>query len=446
MKNLVILHLESISWQRLASFAPAFPNIRKLMARARCYDRYYSSATSTLMVVTYLWHGNDFEFDRQSEFEGMQPSRNNRNLFATLQDRGYRTGVLCLNAFHTQQRPAELSSWPDDLPPVWGTNDFPAFYARFDELAGGAPFALYVWDLLTHIEHSLAVAPYSDGLTDQVRRACAVADEAVGELLAILERKGLVADTTIVLYGDHGDDFWTHGFKGGLVHGTEPYTDILHTPLAIVDDALPAGRDERLSSTIDLAPTCLRLLGIDEPAPFPWSGTALTERGGEIVFAQNFTANQPDNTMLGIAKTFAAIDADYALLASSRGMELYAHKLDPGNHCNLLRFFELEAHGRLRFAPPAGKGAHFRRAFIENPRSVEHLGRRFAALREALLTRVAAKREFIVAGGVRPIHALDPKAFDVVNRDGDDAYFVRRRPASPAAAPKVAVDFTYKLG
>jgi arylsulfatase A-like enzyme len=444
MKNLVILHLESISRQRLASFAAAFPNTRRLMERSRVYDNYFSSATSTLMVVTYLWHGNDFEFDAASEFEGMRPAGNNRNLFSLLHDHGYRTGVVCLNAFHTL-RATELSSWPDDLPPVWGTNEFPEFYARFDALTDTAPFALYVWDLVTHIEHSLALAPYSDGLTDQVRRACAVADEAVGELLAILERKGLLANTTIVMYGDHGDDFWTHGFKGGLIHGTEPYADVLWSPLAILDPTLPAGHDDRMASTVDLGPTCLALLGIDGSAEFAFSGSPLAVAGGQIAFAQNFTASQPDNKALGIAKTFAAIDATYALLASSRGLELYAHRLDPGNHCNLLRFFELGDDGRLVLAPPTGAAAHFRRAFVENARAVGHVTRHFGFLRSALLARVAAKRAYVVEREGMSTHALDSKAFDTVNRAGDDLYFGRGAPARSAAPAMAGFDFSYKL-
>ena len=63
MRDLVIIHLESITWQRLAAFPSAFPNLRRLMREALIFDNFFSSATSTLMVVTYLFHGNDFEFD-----------------------------------------------------------------------------------------------------------------------------------------------------------------------------------------------------------------------------------------------------------------------------------------------------------------------------------------------------------------------------------------------
>jgi hypothetical protein len=444
MKNLLILHLESISRQRFEAFASAFPNTRAVMRDALVFDNYVSSATSTLMVLTYLWHGNDFEFDTASEFDGMQPARNNRNLFSVLRDRGYRTGLLTLNAFHTL-KPTELSSWPDDLPPVWGTNDFPTLYAKFDELTDEAPFALYVWDLVTHIEHSQALSPFASGLTDQLRRACGVADEAIGECLAMLARKGMLDDTTIVIFGDHGDDHWTHGFRGGLVHGTEPYADITSAPLAIRDPSLAPGIHPGLASTIDLRATCLALLGVDEGAPFQPSGIDLLHGTNDIVFAQNFTANQPDWVKNGIDKTFAATDGTYSLLASSGGLALYASRLDPGNHCNLLQFFDLAPAGGLVPKRLVDASTHYRAALAANPRNLEHLDAGFRRLRDALAARVAAKRAFITAQRVPATHALDPRCFDRVSRRGCDTGTAGAPVVAPAQGKPLAFEYSFKL-
>ncbi len=422
MKNLLILHLESISRQRLAAFANAFPHTRRLMEQALVFDRFYSSATSTLMVMTYLFHGNDFEFDAATRFQGMRPAGNNRNLFALLREQGYRTEVVCLDAFHAKGRTL-LAGLSDELPEVWATNDFPTLFARFEALTDAPRFAIYVWDLVTHIEHSQALAPFSDGLTDQLRRACAVADDATGTLLATLERKGLLDQTTIVAYGDHGDDFWTHGFKGGMVHATEPHTDVTWVPLAIRDAALAPGVTERLASTIDLAPTCLELLGIDAPPAFAHSGRSLLSGESDLVFAQNFTANQPDDGALGVAQAFAVTDATHTLLASSRGLALHAHRLDPGNHCNLLHFFALGPQGQLTFEPQEGSAWHFRAALQANPRVLESLQADFRRLRNALAARVAAKRAFIEGRGVAPVHALDPACFDRIDPTGRAEFF-----------------------
>lgn len=443
MKNLLILHLESITRQRLSAFESSFPHTRRLLRESLVFDHFHSSATSTMMVVTYLFHGNDFEFDRASEFEGMRPAANNRNLFSILADRGYRSHFICLNAFHTVGD-TKLASWPDELPPVWGTNDFPTLFARFDELTDGGPFAIYVWDLITHIEHSQALAPYSSGLTDQVRRACAVADDAIGTMLATLERKGLLENTTIVVYGDHGDDFWTHGFKSGMVHATEPYTSITWTPLGIRDPDLEPGTNTGLASTIDLAPTCLSLLGLGDPLGFAPSGTNLLAGAPAIVYSQNFTANQPDNRDLGLVKAFAAQDDTYLLVVSSRGLELYAYHLDPGNHCNLLHFFDLRPDGSLAFRPQPDAVPHFRAALQDNPGAVADLAAHFASLRAALAGRIAAKRDYIVAQGAAPAFALDPRCLSMIATAGRAAFFGQAVAPEPPK-PMPAFNYSFRI-
>jgi hypothetical protein len=396
------------------------------------------------MVTGYLFHGNDFEYDTSPAFAGMLPAENNPNLFAILRERGYHANMICLNGYE-HVRPIKLGSWTGPLPPIWGTHDFPSLFARFDELTDTAPFAIHVWNLITHIEHSLAVSPHASGLTDQFRRAWAIADDAVGHLRAILERKGLLENTTIVLYGDHGDDPWTHGFREGLTHGTEPYTDIVWTPLAIRDPGLAPAVDDRIARTIDIAPTCLALLGVEATLPFPHSGIDLFRGAAEFAYSQNYTANQPDNPRTGIAKAFSITDRDHTLLVSSRGLEFYAHRLDPGNHCNLLHLFELDPTGRPELAPRPGVAAHFKAAWQDNPTSAEGLANDFLRLKRGLAARVAAKRAYILQRGVAPRHALDPACLESVNREGRDAFFRRASTAGAAPAAMPAFDISYKL-
>jgi len=88
VRNLLIFHLESVAIQRFAAFAHAFPNVRRMFAEALVFDRFFASATSTVMVISYLFYANDFEFDSSSRFEGMLPEQNNPHLFDLLQQRG----------------------------------------------------------------------------------------------------------------------------------------------------------------------------------------------------------------------------------------------------------------------------------------------------------------------------------------------------------------------
>ena len=165
----------------------------------------------------------------------------------------------------------------------------------------------------------------------------------------------------------------------------------------------------------------------------------------ELAFAQNFTANQPDNVKNGIAKSFSVTDATYTLLASSRGLELYAHRLDPGNHCNLLHLFELDATGRPVLAQPARSAPHFKAAWLDNPTSGPALADDFLRLRKALAERVAAKRAYIVERGVAPANALDPACLHRVNREGRDTFYRPAAPPGVAPAAMPAFEISYKL-
>ena len=51
MRNLLYLHLESISRQTLAWFESSFPNVRALIGRSVWFPNHFAAATSTLMAL-----------------------------------------------------------------------------------------------------------------------------------------------------------------------------------------------------------------------------------------------------------------------------------------------------------------------------------------------------------------------------------------------------------
>ncbi|MCB1498285.1 MAG: sulfatase-like hydrolase/transferase [Bauldia sp.] len=431
-RNLLVFHFESVSWQTVNAFQAAFPHLFALIDGARTWRFHFSSATSTEMTLAALLHGNDFEMDAAPGLS--RPVANNPSLFAVLDSHGYETSVLCATPF--PRRPI-LHRFSDSLPPVQTTNDFGELLDKFEACCGvDAPFAVFTWSQVPHVGANLALAPYARSLEELAAGACAVADNLLGAMLDILRRRDLLDDTTVVVFGDHGDDYWTHGFKNGLLHGIEPYTALIHTPLVIRDPAFPTGSDNRLVSTIDLAATCLDLLGIPKASTFPHSGLSLlAPEPRAIAFSQNFTASQSDDPRQDVRKAFAAIDHSHALQVSARGLALYNHRLDPGNQTNLLNFFALEGDGRLR---PVG---------MEIPRhnhfaTISHLWYRggllqdtFTRLHDALKTMVTAKNDYALGRGVEPGRLLDAGAFRRIDPTGLDAFFKREAPVTAAPAP-----------
>lgn len=394
MKNLLILHLESISQLALALHRQCFPNLERLLGASLRFENHFSSATSTRMVQTCLFHGNDFELDQHAAYSDAVATGNNEHLFAELKAHGYHPGLACLNLYHPQV-PAKFSVWPRSISSPFDSADPAAVMAELDRMTDVRPFAVFFWNLISHVEHSGVYAYQASSLTQRLQRAYRQADDMIGELLLRLQDKGALADTLIVVYGDHGDDFWSHGFKGGMVHGLEPYANLVWTPLAFWRGGDAAGVDDRLASTVDIRATCLDLLEIGHRDPFPYSGTSLRSAPQSHVYSQNFMASQADRPDLNIARSIAVYNDTYCLLASSRGLEMYAYRLDPTNRCNLLYFHERTPEGGLRLPDIPGAHSHYLRAIPEGEALSGSIGRNFVELRGKLSERIAAKRHYL---------------------------------------------------
>ena len=91
-------------------------------------------------------------------------------------------------------------------------------------------------------------------------------DNSFGRMLDILQARGVLDKTIVILVSDHGEELWDHGTFG---HGHSLYQDVLHVPLMIRYPALLA--PERVKFPVhllDVAPTVLRLAGIKSEVEF----------------------------------------------------------------------------------------------------------------------------------------------------------------------------------
>ncbi len=92
----------------------------------------------------------------------------------------------------------------------------------------------------------------------------AFADAQLGRVFDWLRSSGHDGDTVVAVLSDHGESLGEHG---EVTHAVLLYEATLHVPLLIAGPGLPAGQavDARVS-TVDVAPTLLRLLDV-EPGP-----------------------------------------------------------------------------------------------------------------------------------------------------------------------------------
>jgi uncharacterized sulfatase len=167
-------------------------------------------------------------------------------------------------------------------------------------------------------------------------------DDAVGRILAGLERLGLADDTLVLFTTDHGHLYGQHG----LHHkGPFHYEDLIRVPfIARQPGRIPAAkRSSDLISTVDLAPTFLSWCGL--PVPYHMTGVdqgpvlrgeAAPERDHVIVEFRH----EPTTVFL---KTY--VDARYKLTVHygrSYG-ELFDLVEDPGETRNLWNAPEAQA-------------------------------------------------------------------------------------------------------
>jgi len=90
-------------------------------------------------------------------------------------------------------------------------------------------------------------------------------DEAVGRIVAALEREGLAGNTVIIYASDNGHFLHEWGFHGKWLM----YEPSIHVPLVIHDPRLPAARRgarvKALTQSVDYAPTMIELAGAEIP-------------------------------------------------------------------------------------------------------------------------------------------------------------------------------------
>jgi arylsulfatase A-like enzyme/glycosyltransferase involved in cell wall biosynthesis len=182
-----------------------------------------------------------------------------------------------LNVFYSTTHPPFASEWP--------------WYTRFADpaYAGGSKFAMAkLTDPFEIIRRQGAPKEEFDldQIIDLYDGCVAQFDDEVGKMLRHLEACGLADNTIVVVYSDHGMEFFEHDTWG---QGNSAVGDFSpRIPLLIRDPRQPArGKVDQVVRSIDLAPTLLELVGAAPAAGM--EGVSLI-----ACFTQNETCPQSD--------------------------------------------------------------------------------------------------------------------------------------------------------
>ncbi|MFI3202500.1 MAG: sulfatase-like hydrolase/transferase, partial [Eubacteriales bacterium] len=328
-KNLVIYHMESINNCMYQMQSKYFVNLNRLKQDMQYYEQYYSTATSTFMVTSDLLYGNTDIFEHVRTAKGIYLEKANEvSLLEELSNKNYDTQVLYYGNIDIDRKEkyyARLA--PSSLMSIIDTSE--EFIRTFTTSVGKSePFAVFIEDNAGHISYDgkRGCNEISSGKKKYCNRINKI-DEAIGSIFAILEEKNKLKDTIILLYGDHGDDMWMHGFNEGYAHALPPYNHMIHCPLFLYDATEEGTVIDTLIGTGKLKELSLNHLSANKQ-----------NISVEYCYSRNLLANQKENISI-LNKSYSVTDGEYTLLVTRKGLELYMNLLDPMNLTNYLDFY-----------------------------------------------------------------------------------------------------------
>lgn len=332
MKNLIMIHLESLNYSLFMRFPHIFREIYKLKEKGHFYNHYFSTSTSTLMVIGDMAYGGKEQYEVCSSLDFIPREYfYKESLFDELNERGYKTGIFVYPDGSDRESAEErhIVGFNNEMQLISDYNDF---IHSIDSLIGDTPYAVWACNYISN----LSINRYTDPRkictgTEKWKRGYQYLDCCVGDIISLLEKKNKINDTCVILYGDHGDDFWGHGMHGGLTHAVEPYATLIHTPLIVLDRDLPTGVDESLICATDLKAYIEGSLGIRKSMTI----------SNKYVIARSSYAAQPVRKET-FNKAYSITDGKFLMLVSANGLELYDIEMDFQCCFNFLELYLLD--------------------------------------------------------------------------------------------------------
>lgn len=386
-----MVHLESLNSITYYLHRGLCPTLRKWEEKSLSFSRYFSTATSTLMVLSDLAYGGLLQNEPcESMRSGLDKYCYKSSLLDDLQKRGYRVKALGYpeiagtevglgNARHFVGFDVDMES----------TASYEAYMQALDEtMTAKAPFAVLACSYIGNIGYYGHMQDIADKTGFELwESACVQRDRCVKELMDILERKNLLGNTTVIFYGDHGDDICAHGKHQGLLHVFEPYASLIHTPFWIYDSRLRPGETEVLCDTTDIRLMAERLL----QAPESGMGSLRVKDLGlpyrRYSLGRSSYAAQKVRER-SFHKGYSVTDGNFLFLAGNQGMELYHMGMDEGCQHNLLDYFDF-AGGVLKRNRGACSSVKYHIKAVLDEKALQQTEALFYEFRKELMERTA---------------------------------------------------------
>ncbi len=158
------------------------------------------------------------------------------------------------------------------------------------------------------------------------------ADAFISKIFSILNEKGYLKNSVVVILGDHGDGLGEHGNFG---HGWSLYQEDIRIPLLIYDDDVSVYKNASFATQLDVAPTIIDRLGL--PIPGSWQGISLL-RPATTKLSMHQTRRGRNTCRAVVSRTDSTL-VKYIRCGKQRGSfteELYDLQVDPHERQNVL--------------------------------------------------------------------------------------------------------------
>ncbi|MBL8035060.1 MAG: sulfatase-like hydrolase/transferase [Leptospiraceae bacterium] len=356
--NVIFYIMESTSSRYAAMKAkgqPVMPTYERLQQNAFIFEKHYTqfplSANARYNALMSAYNPPNKNWIPMSEPDFPAPT-----IFETLKDAGYRTAVL-----HT----ASLDNWnyrdflkkrridyQADMytlasPEYVKTSGFsiddrayikPAidFIAR----SSGTPWFITFIPVMPHHPYSIPFPEFQlfseseintastrqERLLREYLNSLHYADHCLGELVKALEKAGVLDDTLLFVFADHGEAFYQH--PGNYLHALQLYEENVAIPFLIYNRKLFPNKNiyRGVSRSIDVAPTALDMAGIALPASYMGISLIRSHRSRLAYFHTDW-----ENDISGVRDG----DWKYTLQPEGGKEELYNLLQDPEEKNNL---------------------------------------------------------------------------------------------------------------
>ncbi len=191
-------------------------------------------------------------------------------------------------------------------------------------------------------------------------REVADVDRALARMRTTLEQMGVWQRCVVIVTGDHGEEFAEHGGRG---HAVTMYDELLRVPLLVRVPGVSPRRVAEPTSTMDVGPTLLDLLGFETPGD--WMGQSLVPflEGATPSLLRPIAGDASRRMQMMVFPNGIKVIEDL----HRRTLEIYDLRADPTERNNLLEtmgttgdqyinglrmFFAANAYTRDGYVPP----------------------------------------------------------------------------------------------